>query len=316
MKTYVVVGGAGFLGSHMCDLLIDRGDAVLCVDNLVTGAKANIEHLQPHERFTFIENAVSLSLDIDEPIDAVMNLASPASPKDYFRFPIETLDVGSLGTRNCIDLALRNDAPMLMASTSEVYGDPTVHPQTEDYWGNVNPIGVRSVYDEAKRFSEALIMAFVREHGLRGRIARIFNTYGPRMKPDDGRVVSNFVVQALRGDPITIYGDGSQTRSFCFVQDEIAGLVALADSNVVGPVNIGNPGEFTISELATMVVDMTGSRSRLVYEPLPSDDPTQRCPDITMAKELLGWEPTVDLAEGLQRTIAYFSSIDAGATGN
>ncbi|MCL4115983.1 UNVERIFIED_CONTAM: hypothetical protein GTU68_063327 [Idotea baltica] len=299
----------------MCDLLIDRGDAVLCVDNLVTGAMANVEHLQAHERFTFIETDVSLSLDIDEPIDAVMNLASPASPKDYFRFPIETLDVGSLGTRNCINLALRNDAPMLMASTSEVYGDPTVHPQTEDYWGNVNPIGVRSVYDEAKRFSEALIMAFVREHGLRGRIARIFNTYGPRMKPDDGRVVSNFVVQALRGDPITIYGDGSQTRSFCFVQDEIAGLVALADSNVVGPVNIGNPGEFTISELAAMVVDMTGSRSRLVYEPLPSDDPTQRCPDITMAKEQLGWEPTVDLAEGLQRTIAYFSSIDAGATG-
>lgn len=309
MKTYVVAGGAGFLGSHVCDLLIDRGDQVVCVDNLVTGERSNVEHLSGHDRFRFIDSDISVSLEVDGPVDVVMNLASPASPKDYLRLPIETLDVGSLGTRNCIELALRNDAHLLMASTSEVYGDPLVHPQTEDYWGNVNPIGIRSVYDEAKRFSEALIMAFVREHGLKARIARIFNTYGPRMKPDDGRVVSNFIEQALRGDPITIYGDGSQTRSFCFVADEADGLVRLADSQSVGPINIGNPNEFTIRELAEQVLAITGSASSLVFEPLPSDDPLQRQPDISLARAELDWEPTVQLAQGLERTIEYFQSI-------
>jgi nucleoside-diphosphate-sugar epimerase len=313
MKTYVVVGGAGFVGSHMCDVLIARGDAVVCVDNLLTGARSNIDQLAGHDRFRFVETDVSKSLEVEEPIDVVMNLASPASPKDYFRWPIETLDVGSLGTRNCIELALRNDAHLFMASTSEVYGDPTVHPQTEDYWGNVNPVGVRSVYDEAKRFSEALIMAFVREHGLKGHIARIFNTYGPRMKPDDGRVVSNFVVQALRGEPITVYGDGSQTRSFCYIADEVDGLLRLTDSQVTGPINIGNPNEFTIRELADYVLAMTKSASALIFEPLPSDDPLQRQPDITRARTELGWEPTVQLAEGLAHTIEYFRSIGIGS---
>jgi nucleoside-diphosphate-sugar epimerase len=313
MRTYVVVGGAGFLGSHMCDLLIARGDAVVCVDNLITGARWNIEQLAGHERFSFIATDVSQSLEVEEPIDVVMNLASPASLKDYFRWPIETLDVASLGTRNCIELALRNDAHMFMASTSGVYGDPKVHPQTEDYWGNVNPIGVRSVYDEAKRFSEALVMAFVREHGLKGPSARIFNTYGPRMAPDDGRVVSNFVVQALRGEPITVYGDGSQTRSFCYVADAVDGLLRLDDSQVAGPINIGNPNEFTISERADHVLAITESASSLVFEPLPSDDPLQRQPDITRARTELGWEPTVQLAEGLAHTIDYFRSIGIGS---
>ena len=309
MSRYVVVGGAGFLGSHMCDLLLDRGDQVVCVDNFATGHARNVAHLDAHQAFELHEQDIVHGLDVDGPIDVVMNLASPASPKDYFRLPIETLDVGSLGTRNCINLALRADARLLMASTSEVYGDPLVHPQHEDYWGNVNPVGVRSVYDEAKRFSEALIMAFVREHGLRARIARIFNTYGPRMGTSDGRVVSNFIVQALRGEPITIYGDGSQTRSFCFVADEVAGLVALGDSDVVGPMNIGNPGEFTINQLAALVTELTASSSPVVYEPLPSDDPMQRQPDITMATSELGWKPEVSLAEGLERTIAYFREI-------
>jgi len=309
LRRVVVAGGAGFLGSHMCDLLVERGDAVVCVDNLATGKVANIEHLLADDRVEFVEQDISVSLNVDGDVDMVMNLASPASPKDYFRLPIETLDVGSLGTRHCIELALRNDAPMLLASTSEVYGDPLVHPQTEDYWGNVNPIGVRSVYDEAKRFAEALSMAFVREHGLKARIARIFNTYGPRMNIDDGRVVSNFVVQALRGEPITIYGDGSQTRSFCYVADEVRGLLALAESNEIGPANIGNPGEFTIRELAEQVIALTDSGSTLTFEPLPSDDPTRRKPDITLAKERLGWEPTVNLSEGLSRTIDSFRDL-------
>lgn len=306
MKRIAIAGGAGFLGSHMCDLLIDRGDAVVCVDNFATGKAQNVAHLIGHERFELLEQDISKELTVAGTIDLVMNLASPASPKDYFRLPIETLDVGSLGTRNCIELALAHDAPMLMASTSEVYGDPQVHPQTEDYWGHVNPIGVRSCYDEAKRFSEALIMAFVREHGLKGRIARIFNTYGPRMNVDDGRVVSNFIVQALRGEPITIYGDGSQTRSFCYVEDEIRGLLALAESDEAGPINVGNPGEFTILELAELVLELTSSDSLLVFHDLPSDDPLQRKPDITRAQELLGWQPAVALRNGLERTIAAF----------
>ena len=309
MARYVIAGGAGFLGSHMCDLLIERGDHVLCVDNFTTGSADNVAHLADSDRFLLVEHDICRPLHVKDPVDAVLNLASPASPVDYFRLPIETLDVGSLGTRSCIDMALAHDARFLMASTSEVYGDPLVHPQTEDYWGNVNPIGVRSVYDEAKRFSEALTMAFVRERGLKARIARIFNTYGPRMSVDDGRVVSNFVVQALRGVPITIYGDGSQTRSFCYVADEVRGLVALADSDEVGPVNIGNPGEFTIVELAEMVLELTGSDSTLVFEDLPSDDPMQRQPDITRATEVLGWRPEVALADGLTRTIAHFRTV-------
>jgi len=309
MGRYVVAGGSGFLGSHMCDALIDRGDHVVCVDNFATGNAALVEHLVGHDRFELVEQDISVALDIEGPVDAVLNLASPASPKDYFRFPIETLDVGSLGTRNCIELARQNDARLFMASTSEVYGDPLAHPQTEDYWGNVNPVGVRSVYDEAKRFSEALIMAFVREHGLKARIARIFNTYGPRMSADDGRVVSNFVVQALRGDPITIYGDGSQTRSFCYVADEVRGLLALTDSEIVGPVNIGNPNEFTILELAEQVLSLTGSASELVFSDLPHDDPQRRQPDIALAKRALGWEPKIQLREGLQATIDHFRRV-------
>lgn len=309
MGRYVVAGGAGFLGSHVCDALVERGDQVVCVDNFVTGDAAHVEHLLSADGFELHDQDVSAGLAVDGPVDVVMNLASPASPNDYFRLPIETLDVGSLGTRNCIELALRADATLLMASTSEVYGDPLVHPQPEDYWGNVNPIGVRSVYDEAKRFSEALIMAFVRERGLSARIARIFNTYGPRMRAEDGRVVSNFIVQALRGDPITIYGDGSQTRSFCFIDDEVRGLLALADSDLVGPVNIGNPNEFTIIELAEMVLTLTGGDAPLVFAPLPSDDPQQRQPDISLARRELGWEPKVQLAEGLKATIAHFRSV-------
>ena len=306
MKRYVVAGGAGFVGSNVCLELVRRGHQVVCVDNLSTGSRSNVEQLIGSDQFEFIDTDVSVGLAVEGAVDSVLNFASPASPKQYFRLPIETLDVGSLGTRRCIELALAHDVPLLLASTSEVYGDPLEHPQTEDYWGNVNPVGVRSVYDEAKRFAEALTMAFVREHGLKARIARIFNTYGPRMNVDDGRVVSNFIVQALRGEPITIYGDGSQTRSFCYVDDEVRGLLALADSEVVGPINIGNPGEFTVSELAELVLELTGSASEVIHQPLPVDDPTQRRPDITRAREQLGWEPTIDLADGLRRTIEWF----------
>ena len=305
-RRILVAGGAGFLGSHLCDLILGAGDEVVCVDNLCTGRTSNIEHLVDHAGFTFIHHDVVQPFAVDGPIDAVMNLASPASPKDYFRLPLETLDVGSAGTRNLLDLAERAGARFFMASTSEVYGDPSVHPQVESYFGNVNPIGVRSVYDEAKRFAEALTMAYGRERGVEVRLVRIFNTYGPRMKADDGRVVSNFIAQALTEQPITIYGDGSQTRSFCYVDDEVRGFMALLDSDVVGPVNIGNPGEFTMLELARLVLDVTGSSSPLVFEPLPSDDPKQRRPDITLATELLGWQPTTALAEGVERTIAWF----------
>lgn len=308
MGRVVVAGGAGFLGSHLCDALIDRGDQVACVDNLSTGSKANIEHLVDQPGFDWILADVSKGLDVDGTVDAVIDMASPASPKDYFALPIETLDVGSIGTRNCIELALANDARFLFASTSEVYGDPAVHPQTEDYWGNVNPVGIRSVYDEAKRFGEALTMAFVREHGLDARIARIFNTYGPRMKPDDGRVVSNFIVQALRGHPLTIYGDGKQTRSFCYVEDEVRGLLALLDAELLGPTNIGNPSEFTILELAELVHEVVG-RTGVVFEPLPEDDPIQRCPDISKAQRGLGWDPTVELVDGVPRTAEFFEDL-------
>jgi nucleoside-diphosphate-sugar epimerase len=306
----VVAGGAGFLGSHLCDALLERGDEVVCLDNFVTGSAPNVSHLGGRADFMLVEHDVTRpldALDFGGPIDAVMNLASPASPKDYLALPIETLDVGSIGTRHLLELARQHDARFFMASTSEVYGDPLVHPQTESYWGHVNPIGERSVYDEAKRFSEALTAAYRRAHGVDTRLVRIFNTYGPRMQVDDGRVVSNFIVQALRGEPLTIYGDGSQTRSFCYVADEVRGFLALLDSDEPGPVNIGNPVEFTMLELADLVVELTGSTGGLEHRPLPSDDPRQRRPDITLARDRLGWEPSVDLRAGLELTIPYFA---------
>jgi dTDP-glucose 4,6-dehydratase len=307
----VVTGGAGFLGSHVCEVLLARGDEVVVLDNLITGRIENLGHLLGQERFGFVRGNVSDTIEVAGPVDAVMHLASPASPRDYLRWPIETLKVGSLGTLHTLGLAKAKAAVYLLASTSEVYGDPVVHPQTEDYWGNVNPIGPRSVYDEAKRFAEAMTMAYHREHAIDVRISRTFNTYGPRMRPDDGRVVSNFLVQALSGKPLTVYGDGSQTRSFCYVDDQVRGLVALLDSDYVGPVNIGNPVEFTVLELAEVVLELTGSTSELHFEPLPADDPTQRRPDITLAARLLGWEPRVPLRDGLEKSLPWFLSLRA-----
>ena len=309
MARIVVTGGAGFLGSHLCDRLLERGDEVVVLDNLITGNVANIEHNFGHPGFTFVEHDVSTFIWVPGEVDAVLHFASPASPKDYLEMPIQTLKVGSLGTHNCLGLAKEKGATFFLASTSEVYGDPQVHPQTEEYWGHVNPDGPRGVYDEAKRFAEAITMAYHTHHGLDVRIVRIFNTYGSRMRPRDGRVVSNFIMQALQGVPITIYGDGSQSRSFCYVDDEVAGFLALLDSDQIGPINIGNPGEFTMVELAELVIELTGSSSEIVHEPLPVDDPTQRKPDITKARELLGWEPKVELREGLQRTIEHFARL-------
>ncbi|MGB1631248.1 MAG: UDP-glucuronic acid decarboxylase family protein [Acidimicrobiales bacterium] len=308
MARVVITGGAGFLGSHLADALLARGDHVLAIDNLITGARTNIEHLFGTPGFTFVEQDVSNFVWVAGDVDAVLHFASPASPIDYLQMPIQTLKVGSLGTHNTLGLAKAKGATYLIASTSEVYGDPLVHPQPEDYWGNVNPVGPRGVYDEAKRFSEAMTMAYHRAHGVDTRIVRIFNTYGPRMRPDDGRVISNFVVQALRGESLTVYGDGSQTRSFCFVDDEIRGLVALLDSGEHDPVNLGNPNEFTILELAELVLDVTGSSSTIEHHPLPTDDPTQRKPDITRARQILGWEPHVDLRTGIEKTVEYFRS--------
>jgi dTDP-glucose 4,6-dehydratase len=309
MSRVVVTGGAGFLGSHLCDRLLERGDHVVCIDNLITGNLANIAHLRAVDGFEFLNHDVSNYVDVDGEVDAVLHFASPASPIDYLEMPIQTLKVGSLGTHNTLGLAMAKDATFFIASTSEVYGDPREHPQTEAYWGNVNPVGPRGVYDEAKRFSEAMTMAYHRFHDLDTRIVRIFNTYGPRMRPNDGRVVSNFIVQALQGQNLTIYGDGSQTRSFCYVDDEVRGLIALLDSGEHDPVNIGNPGEFTVSELAEIVVDVVNSSSEVEYHPLPVDDPTQRRPDITRARTLLGWEPEVALREGIERTTAYFAEV-------
>jgi len=309
MARVVVTGGAGFLGSHLADALLARGDEVVAIDNLVTGSVANIEHLFGTPGFTFVEHDVSQYVWVPGPVDVVMHFASPASPVDYLEMPIQTLKVGSLGTHNTLGLAKAKGARYLLASTSEVYGDPLVHPQPETYWGNVNPIGPRGVYDEAKRFAEAMTMAYRRAHGLEVRIVRIFNTYGPRMRANDGRVVSNFIVQALEGRPLTVYGDGTQTRSFCYVADEVRGFLALLDSDEVGPVNIGNPGEFTMLELAELVREVTGSASEIVFEPLPEDDPRQRQPDITLARQRLGWEPEIPLREGLERTVAYFRGV-------
>ncbi len=302
----VVTGGAGFLGSHLCRALLDRGDEVVAIDNLVTGAMRNIEDLFGRPGFVFQRQDVSNHVHVPGPVDVVMHLASPASPVDFARIPIQILKVGSLGAHNTLGLAKDKGARYFLASTSEVYGDPLQHPQTESYWGNVNPIGPRGVYDEAKRFAEALTMAYHRHHGIDVRIVRIFNTYGPHMRSDDGRVVSNFLVQALNGKPLSVYGDGKQTRSFCYVDDEIRGFLALLDSDYVGPVNIGNPDEFTVLALAEQVLELTGSTSEIEFHPLPQDDPTQRRPDITLARTELGWAPTVDLRTGLERTAEWF----------
>jgi nucleoside-diphosphate-sugar epimerase len=311
----VVAGAAGFLGSHLCDHLIARGDSVVALDDLSTGRRENISHLLASPAFTLVVTDVSqkVELESDEKVDAVCNLASPASPPAYLARPLETLAVGSEGTRRLLELAHLHRARFLMASTSEIYGDPEVHPQVESYRGNVDPTGPRSVYDEAKRFAESLTMAMHRAHGVNVGIARIFNTYGPRLSPGDGRVVSNFIAQALRGEPLTVYGDGSQTRSLCYVSDEIAGLVALLDSSLTGPVNIGNPDERTVLELAHVVLELSGSDSPIVYEPLPTDDPTRRCPDITLATEHLGWTPTIELREGIARTIEYLAPMVGAA---
>ena len=307
----MVLGGSGFLGSHLCDQLLVRGDEVVCVDNFSTGRKANVAHLADHPGFELVEADISVGIPVDGAVTGVCNLASPASPPDYLALPLETLAVGSEGTRHGLELAGRHGARFLMASTSEVYGDPDVHPQSETYWGNVNPVGPRSVYDEAKRFSEALTMAHHRSRGTDVAIVRIFNTYGPRLRPDDGRVVSNFLLQAMRGEPLTVYGDGSQTRSLCYVEDEVRGLLALLDSDLTGPVNIGNPDEYTVIQLARTIIDLLGSTSSIEYRPLPTDDPTRRRPDITVARSALGWEPTTSLEEGLSRT-ATFLAQDAG----
>ena len=306
-RRVVITGGAGFLGSHLSRALLARGDTVVAVDNLVTGSLDNLDTLTGRPDFTFVHSDVSNFIHVPGTVDAVLHFASPASPVDFDRIPIPTLKVGSLGTHNTLGLALAKGARYMLASTSEVYGDPLVHPQPESYWGNVNPIGPRGVYDEAKRFAEAMTMAYHRYHGLDVRIVRIFNTYGPRMRPDDGRVVSNFIVQALAGKPLTVHGDGSQTRSFCYVDDEVRGLLALLDSDHVGPVNIGNPTEFTVLELAEKVLRITGSSSELQFDPRPVDDPAQRRPDLTLARSVLGWEPEIDLEEGLARTAEWFA---------
>ncbi len=305
----VVTGGAGFLGSHLCDRLLDRGEEVVAIDNLLTGRLDNLSHLFGRRGFTFQNHNVSNYVHVPGPVHAVLHFASPASPKDYLELPIQTLKVGSLGTHHLLGLAKDKGARFLLASTSEVYGDPQVHPQTEDYWGHVNPVGPRGVYDEAKRFAEALVMAYHRSHGVDVRIVRIFNTYGPRLRPGDGRVVSNFLVQALEGKPLTVYGDGSQTRSFCYVDDQVAGILALLDSDYVGPMNIGNPHDVTVGRLAEVVLEVTGSSSEVVGRPLPVDDPTRRRPDISLARRTLGWEPRVALDEGLARTAAWLQGL-------
>ena len=313
----LLAGGAGFIGSHIADALLARGDEVVAIDNFATGRRENVAHLSGNAKFSLIEHDITLPWPTHQALstkfDAVLDYASPASPNDFATMPLEILAVGSTGTRNLLDRAKADGAVFFLTSTSEVYGDPLVHPQPETYWGNVSSIGPRSCYDEAKRFSEALTMAYHRVHGVEVRIVRIFNTYGERMRPNDGRVVNTFVVQALRGEPLTLHGDGSQTRSFCHVSDEVRGLMALLDSDYNLPVNVGNPGEFTMRELAELVVELTGSKSEIITVPLPPEregDPLQRKPDITLAKSLLGWEPTISLRDGLQRMIKHFVDVE------
>jgi len=307
MKKILVTGGAGFLGSHLCDRLVAQGHHVLCVDNYFTGSKKNIEHLLDFKNFEIIRQDICIPLYVE--VDEIYNLACPASPYYYQWDPIQTMKTSVIGAFNMLGLAKRTKAKILQASTSECYGDPTVHPQPEEYWGNVNPIGIRSCYDEGKRAAETLFMDYHRKHGVNTRIMRIFNTYGPRMNQNDGRVVSNFVVQALKGQDITIYGDGLQTRSFCYFEDNLNGMMALMNSNYHLPVNIGNPGEFTMLELAQKIITMTKTTSKIVYQPLPQDDPKQRKPDISRAKQILNWEPTINLEQGLEKTIDYFRKI-------
>ena len=310
----LVTGGAGFLGSHLCDALLADGQSVVCADNLLTGSLDNIAHLRREPRFDFREHDVNQAFDFGS-VDYIFHFASPASPEDYLEHAIETLQAGSIGTMNCLDLAKKYGAKFMLASTSECYGDPLEHPQVESYWGHVNPIGPRSVYDESKRFAEAATMAYHRYRGVDTHIVRIFNTYGPRLQLNDGRVISNFMRQALRGEDLTVYGDGSQTRSFCYVSDEVAGILALANSAEHGPTNIGNPNEFTILECAEIVLEVTGSSSKVRHQPLPQDDPRQRCPDIAKAKRLLGWEPKLDLRTGLRLSLDYFrQAVQASGT--
>ncbi len=305
MRT-LITGGAGFVGSHLCERFLAEGHDVLCVDNFITGNPVNVQHLLGNPRFTFVRHNVSNPIELDGAIDNILHFASPASPVDYLRHPIATLKVGSLGTHNMLGLAKAKTARDLLASTSVVYGDPERHPQREDYWGNVNPIGIRGVYDEAKRFAEAMTMAYHREHAINTHIVRIFNTYGPRMRLDDGRVVPNLMGQALRGEPLTIYGDGSQTRSFCFVSDLVDGIYRLLQCDFHEPVNLGNPNEVTIREFADEILALSGSKSTIEFKPLPQDDPKVRKPDITRARTLLGWEPKVDRHEGMRQTLDYF----------
>ena len=312
MARIVVTGAAGFIGSHLCEVLLDRGDAVVAIDNLRTGAMGNIAHLRDRD-FEFIRHDVTRYIDVEGPVDYILHFASPASPVDYLEIPIQTLKVGSLGTHNALGLAKAKGAKFLLASTSEVYGDPLVHPQDESYWGNVNPVGPRGVYDEAKRFAEAITLAYHRYHGLDTRIVRIFNTYGPRMRLHDGRAVPAFMSQALRDEDVTIFGDGSQTRSFQYISDLVAGILRLMAAQTNDPVNIGNPHEVSIREIAEIIVRLVNSKSKLVIRPLPVDDPKQRQPDITRARTLLGWEPKIGLEEGLQKTVGYFrAKVEAG----
>ncbi|MBS4015707.1 MAG: SDR family oxidoreductase [Candidatus Latescibacteria bacterium] len=305
----LISGGAGFLGSHLCDHFIKQGDFVICVDNFITGQERNIKHLLNNPNFELMRQDIAEKFEVKHKLDAILDFASPASPKDYLKYPIETLRTGAYGTHNLLELALKNNARFLLASTSEVYGDPLIHPQVETYWGNVNPVGPRAVYDESKRFAEAITITYHRELKIDVKIARIFNTYGPRMRADDGRIVPNLICQALRNEPLTIYGDGKQTRSFCYVSDLITGITKLLESNQTGPINLGNPDEFDMLEFADLVLKYTKAQSQIIYEPLPVDDPRKRKPDITLAKKYLNWQPEVKLVDGLKPTIEWFKSI-------
>ena len=309
MKTILITGGAGFIGSHLCERFLAEGSRVICIDNLLTGSTKNLERILSHKNFRFLKEDVSKHIQVNEPVDFVLHFASPASPADYQRYPIQTLKVGSLGTHNALGLAKDKKSVFLLASTSEVYGDPLIHPQKEDYWGNVNPIGPRGVYDEAKRFAEAITLAYHRTHGLNVKVARIFNTYGPKMRENDGRAIPNFINQALSNEPLTIFGNGKQTRSFCYITDLVEGIYRLIHSNFNGPVNIGNPKEMTLIELAKLIVELTRSSSKFEYHDIPQDDPKVRQPDIGLAKEILKWEPTINVQDGLIKTIDYFRNL-------